>query len=42
MLWINKSHQNMVEEYLADLQAVVEDVCAGRLVAAKNSVVYVT
>jgi len=42
MLWVNMSHQNMVEEYLADLQTVVEEVRAGRLVAAENSVVYVT
>ena len=42
MLWGNKSHQNVVKEYLADLQTVVENVRAGRLVAAENSVVYVT
>ncbi|MDA0231319.1 MAG: aminotransferase class V-fold PLP-dependent enzyme [Proteobacteria bacterium] len=42
MLWVNVSHQNMVEEYLADLQIVVEEVRAGRLVAAENAVVYVT
>ncbi len=42
MLWVNMSHQNMVEEYLADLQLVVADVRAGRLQAEENSVVYVT
>lgn len=42
MLWVNMSHQNMVEKYLADLQTVVADVRAGRLQAEENSVVYVT
>ena len=42
MLWVNMSHHNMVEDYLADLQTVVADVRAGRLQAEEDSIVYVT
>ena len=42
MLWVNMSHQEVVEEYLHDLRSVTADVRAGRLQAGEDSVVYVT
>ncbi len=42
MLFVNMSHQEVVEEYLRDLRAVVTDVRAGRLRAGEDSIVYVT
>ena len=42
MLWVNMSHQEVVEEYLGDLRTVVADVRAGRLKAGDDSIIYVT
>ena len=41
MVWVNMSHQEVIEEYLGDLQSVVADVRAGRVTADEDSVVYV-
>ncbi|MDP6819380.1 MAG: pyridoxal-dependent decarboxylase [Alphaproteobacteria bacterium] len=41
MMWVNMSHQDVVEEYLGDLQTTVADVRAGRVQPAEKSTVYV-
>ena len=41
-VFVNMAHQEVVEEYLRDLRAVVTDVRAGRLRAGEDSIVYVT
>jgi len=42
MLWVNMSHQDSIDDYLADLRGTVEDVRAGRVMRSEKDTVYVT
>jgi len=42
MLWVNMSHKDSIEDYLADLKDSVDDVRAGRVTRGEKDTVYVT
>ncbi len=42
MLWINMSHQDSIDDYLADLRSTVDDVRAGCVTRSEKDTVYVT